>query len=270
MGAAPVELRPTIDRGWLERAQGADPLVHAYALWDLDRLPDRVRFVSAVRGEATVGYLLVWLGRPERPVVRWFGSAEAAARLADALPDPPFVAIVPVGAEPAVLAARGPAEVRPVLLLLRERGMPAAVRPRTEIRRLTRSDRPALEAWARRGADPAVAEYAAGDPDAERIWGAFEGPDLVGVAAASVGLPTIWVLAGVYVDPSARRRGIGRAIVREAIAAAEEAGARAGVYVREEAVPAQRLYESLGFRPVGRQLWLEFPGPPGTGGGDGR
>jgi ribosomal protein S18 acetylase RimI-like enzyme len=265
VGGAPVELRPTIDRGWLEKAQGADPLAHAYALWDLDRLPDRVRFVSAVRDEATVGYLLVWLGRPARPVVHGFGPSDAAPLLASALPDPPFVAVVPEEMEPAIRATRGRAEARAVLLLLRDRGPIAAARPPVGIRRLSRADRPALETWARRGADPSVAEYAVGDPDAELIWGAFEGPDLVGIAGASVRLPTIWVLAGVYVDPAARRRGIGRAIVREAIAAAEAAGVRVGLYVREDAAPARRLYESLGFRPAGRRLWLEFSGTPGPG-----
>ncbi len=41
-----------------------------------------------------------------------------------------------------------------------------------------------------------VSDFAAGDPDAELVWGAFEGDRLVAIAAASVRLPTIWIVAG--------------------------------------------------------------------------
>jgi len=238
---------------------------HAYALWDLVHLPDRVRFVSAVRDDATVGYLLIWLGRPARPVVHWFGPVPEASILARALPPRPFVAVVPEEACPTVLGERGAAEAHSVLLLLRERGPSGDRAPRSGVRRLTRADRPALEAWARRGADPVVSEYASGDPDAEHVWGAFENEELVGIAGASVRLPTIWVVAGVYVEPSVRRRGVARSVVSAAIEAAETAGARVGLYAREDAHPARRLYEGLGFGVVGRQAWLDFGGVAGPG-----
>ena len=85
MPAGGVEVRPTIDREWLERAESAEPLTHAYALWDLTRTPQLVRFASAIRGETTVGYLLLWLGAGDRPVVHWFGPLEELKRRADEL-----------------------------------------------------------------------------------------------------------------------------------------------------------------------------------------
>ena len=52
----------------------------------------------------------------------------------------------------------------------------------------------------------------------------------------------------------ARRRGIGAALVRQLLAAFSLAGAReAFLEVRESNLAAQRLYQSFGFREVGRR-----------------
>jgi len=56
----------------------------------------------------------------------------------------------------------------------------------------------------------------------------------------------------MWVDPAARGKGVGRALLAEAIAWARSKGAdhvRLGVTVAES--PAMRLYESHGFYPVG-------------------
>jgi len=33
---------------------------------------------------------------------------------------------------------------------------------------------------------------------------------------------------------------------------------RVGLYVREDRLEARRLYERLGFRPLGRRTWLDL------------
>ena len=108
-------------------------------------------------------------------------------------------------------------------------------------------------------------EYAASDPGAEHLWGVFEGDHIVGIAGAAVRLPTIWVVAGVFVDPLARRRGVGRALMTTILGTADSAGAAVGLHVREDARGARALYDGLGFRPVGRNLWLEYAGVPPPG-----
>ncbi len=265
VSGVPVELRSTIDYRWLEEAAKADPMVHAYTLWNLVHYPDRIRFVSAVRGGTTVGYLLVWLGRPTRPVVHWFGHLPETAALVAALPPPPFATVVPPEIEPLVTGTRGAASTHAVLTMLRDRGAVDCDPTGTAVRRVTRADRPALEAWAQRTPDPVVVEYAASDPEAEHLWAVFEGAYIVGIAGAAVRLATIWVVAGVFVDPLARRRGVGRALMTAILGAAESAGASVGLHVREDALAARALYDGLGFRPVGRNLWLEYAGvwPPG-------
>ena len=255
---SPLELRPTIDRGWLEAAAAADPVAHAYALWDLERSPDRIRVVSALDGDRTVGYLLVWLGLPAAPIVHWVGIDPRASVLADALPPRPLVVIAPEQFRDATVERRGP--VREYALLgLRaetlgsERGYP----DEEGVRRLGPEERPLLADFAMGQRDPVVAEYAFLDPGAEPIWGAFRGAALVGVVHAAVRLSSVWVLGGVYVDPIARGQGLGRGLVRIAQRAAAAEGAPVALFVREDRVAARTLYDSLGFRPVAARRWLD-------------
>ena len=257
-----MELRPTIDREWLERAATADPFAHAYARWDLDHSPNRVRFVSAVDGGTTVGYLLIWLGHPSATVVHWVAADPRASVLAESLPPRPLVAIVPEMFQDATVAARGPARPLTVLLLAHDPSLAPGARTHSpssvEVRRLERSDHSALADFAGRQADPVAAEYPVLDPGEEWIWGAFDRGSLVGAVRAAVRLSDSWLLGGVYVDPGARSRGVGRALVEAALAAAQAARVRVGLYVREDRFEARRLYEGLGFRASGRRTWLDL------------
>lgn len=253
--SAAVEVRPTIDRRWLEHVASVEPLTHAYALWDLDRTPSQVRFASAVRGEETVGYLLIWLGRRDGPVVHWFGAINLVGVLLRAFPAPPFLAVVPPEVEPAVVSAFPGCERTPLKMMMRE---PGWVEGREgAVRRLGRGDRAELSAFVRAQGKPDLGVYVGLDPEAEPTWGAFDGGRLVGVARAAVRLPRIWVLGGVFVEPARRGRGVGQALVAAVVQEAERSGARAGLYVREEPATALRLYERLGFREVGRRSWLD-------------
>ena len=251
-----TEFRPTLDPAWLEAEAARDPVTHAYAVWDLQHHPDRIQLVSAVTGGRTLGYLLIWLGHPAAPVVHWVGKGPGLEPLAERLPPRPLVVTVPEEYRALVEDARGPVVDVPLLSLLATEPPPSE----TEfpgIRRLERSDRPALAAWASRQEDPVVAEYAALDPGGEVLWGAFDGNRLVGVVRAAVRLPRLWILGGVYVEPAARSGGRGRALVATALTTAIAHGARLALYVRADRAPARALYASLGFQPVDHRRWLD-------------
>ncbi|MGD0249457.1 MAG: GNAT family N-acetyltransferase [Thermoplasmata archaeon] len=259
MTGAPIEVRPTIDRAWLERVASLDPIDHAFALWDLDRNPGRIRFFSAVEGGTTIGYLLVWLGHPAAPVVHWFGEGPWVRSLVGILPPRPCVAIVPTSVAPTVEAVRGPGRRSPLLVLARDPRMPLRFTEGTPaVRPLLREDLPRLSTWSRQQNDPVAAEYPFLDPEVERAWGAFDGERLVGVVRAEVRLPRVWVLGGVYVEPTARGRGWGRVLLGAAVSAAEGSGAQVALYVREDRTAARSLYESVGFRTVGHRVWLDL------------
>ncbi len=265
-----IELRPTIDRAWLDRAAADDPWEHAYALWDLERFPDRVRIVSAVRATETVGYLLIWPGPRGAAIVHWHGTGPGADALASGLPPRPLVAVVPPEAAPWVRRARGAGPEYPELRLTRastdpgapDRGPGAApARPRStsrEVRRLTASDRARLQAFAAAHPDPLTAEYPGLDLADDAVWGGWDADRLVGVARAAVRLRKQWIVGGVYVDPAERGHGWGAAIVGALLDAATTAGAHVGLYVREDRPPALALYRRLGFVPTARRRWIDL------------
>jgi ribosomal protein S18 acetylase RimI-like enzyme len=251
-----VALRPTIDRVWLERAAATDPIDHAFALWDLDQYPDRIRFVSAGDSRTTFGYLLLWLGHPTAPIVHWVGEAPEARALLDGLPPRPLVAIVPEGLRTDVERARGPTHSCPLLVLVASPHAPMA-EPHPGVRHLVAADRAELARWAAGQTDPVVAEYPALDPEREAIWGFFDRGRLRGVVRAEVRLRSVWLVGGVYVEPSARDRGAGLALVRAALAAGRAAHASVALYVREDRPAARAVYERAGFRPHARRVWID-------------
>jgi ribosomal protein S18 acetylase RimI-like enzyme len=65
---------------------------------------------------------------------------------------------------------------------------------------------------------------------------------------ASVALRSLWLLNDIYVHPSARKSGVGEALMREAEDFAKESYAR-GLFLRTatDNLPAQRLYERCGW-----------------------
>lgn len=259
MTETPIEVRPTINRPWLERVAAIDPITHAFALWDLDRNPGRIRFFSAVQGETTVGYLLVWLGHPTTPIVHWFGEGPEVRSLAPMLPPRPCVAIVPPTVAPIVEEARGPGRRSHLLVYTRDSGHPLSLSVGAPVvRPLLRDDLPRLAVWSRQQNDPVAAEYPFLDPEVERAWGAFDGDRLVGVVRAEVRLPRVWVLGGVYVEPTARGQGWGRVLLGTAVRAAEGTGAQVALYVREDRAAARGLYESVGFHIVGYRIWMDL------------
>ena len=252
-----VRLRPTIDRAWLDQLAAQQPSLHAFSVWDLDRYPTRVQFVSALVAERPVGYLLIWLGDPRTPIVHWFGESEEARALADALPARPFGLVVPESVRDFAEPRLTPVEVVPMRLLEVPREASVAEVPRDpEVRKLTGADRPRLIALTEPSHDFAASRYASADPDHEPIWGYFEEGRLVGVARTSVQLPSVWILTGVYVAPASRSRGYGLAIVRAALEEGHRAGATVALYVREDRPAARAVYAKAGFQERARRVWL--------------
>jgi mycothiol synthase len=107
-----------------------------------------------------------------------------------------------------------------------------------------------------RSIDEVIAGHKAqGDPGAARWWLASEADQPVGVLLlAETPESRTWELAYLGVVPEARRRGLGREMVRRALfeTRAAEAGPLA-VAVDARNHPARQLYASLGFEPFDRR-----------------
>jgi ribosomal protein S18 acetylase RimI-like enzyme len=254
----PVEIRPTIDRLWLQQAVREEPLLHAYAVWDLEQSPNRVRFASAVRGPTTLGYLLLWPLGDGSTVVHWLGDPEVTRGLVDWLPPRPLIVLCSETAAPQVERARGPAVTRAVLAEVAPVGPPPPAGPLDElVRRLGPDERPLLQAFSARQTERIGSAYTGIDPALEPIWAGFHQGRIVAVARPAARLSHLWVIGGVFVDPERRNLGWGRAVVRAVMVEAARAAAQPGLFVREDSAPARALYDALGFRPVARRMWVD-------------
>jgi ribosomal protein S18 acetylase RimI-like enzyme len=248
------ELRKGIDDGWLRRAAAADPVLHAYALWDVAHEPERTRFLSYREGSETVAYLLIWSGNPEIPMIHWVGPSSARPLL-EAFPKRPFLAVVPLDLVAPIRDTRGPVDVYEVeVRALRDRLAPPGERG---ARRLRPGDAEELRRFASSEPEPLLEGYKSLDLGLVPAFGAFEAGRLVAVAKATVVLPTVWVLTGIVVASDRRGRGFGRAVTAAATRAALAAGALPSLYVRSDNRPAVGLYGSLGFAPVARRAWVD-------------
>lgn len=114
------------------------------------------------------------------------------------------------------------------------------------------------EAWSRQGyldelADTELRHYIVAEGIAAESGAGATDSGLLGTG----GLLTIGETAQILtvgVLPSARRRGIGRLLVRELVAEARRRGAgEVLLEVREDNEPARRLYAEEGFRVLGRR-----------------
>ncbi len=250
---APEEIAPFLPE---------NPIDHAFALYDQERFPERVRFHLLREGSRLVAYLLVWLGDPAVPEVHWLGADAQSDLLALALPPRPFVLNAPPGVEPLVQRHRGPARSYPLEVLLRpsRRPLPPSD-PGVEVREVLPREREELRglpAWAANL--PPQSLMGPPPPGGPRLVGAFlpgsRGPPLA-VARTLVELPGLWILGGIFTDPEKRGRGFGRAATRSLLASAQRVGADSALYVRADNFPARALYTELGFQRHHSLLWLD-------------
>ncbi len=246
-----------IDAAWLARLSTEDPVRHAWAVWDRLTFPDRVEFRTLYEHGRPTAYLILWHGSPKVTVVHWIGSAEDPGPLLDALPPRPLIAVVPEELAAAVERHRGPARSGVVHWMAHAPEHSVADVPPRRARRLLPSDQAELAELARRNPDVLTAPYAQSDLGREPTFGAFDWGRLGAVARAQVALPSVWVIGGVYTVPELRGRHLGTDVMRVAVRAALDAGARPSLFVREENSPARRIYEQLGFKMFERRAWVD-------------
>jgi GNAT superfamily N-acetyltransferase len=251
------EVSDSLDPGWLAEQAEREPLLHAWAVWDRERFPDQVSFRVLLREGTTLAYLLFWEGTTGNRVVHWVGSVEGSGYLLDALPAPPFIAVVPDSLAPEVLARRGPGRTRG--LQLRRCEVPAP--PGGSARLLLPSDAPALERLCAKADEHMGGGYRGIDLSEEVVAGSFEGAELASVARAQVRLPRVWLVTGVVTAPEFGGRGHGRAVTAHITHLAQQRGADPGLYVQDGNAPAESIYTRLGYRTIAHRMWLEL-GPP--------
>ncbi len=93
------------------------------------------------------------------------------------------------------------------------------------------------------------------------IFGVFDEGKLVSVASLAVWLPKTAVILGVETKTEYRRKGFGRIVVSAAVREALRRSESCSLFVRSDNQEAISLYQKLGFKKVGEELWIDI----GTG-----
>ncbi len=254
--APEANLRPGIDRGWLDEELAKSPARHAYAIWDLEHYPDQAQFFTLTVSGGPKGYLLIWRGTGGTPSAHWISDEPDDQALLAGFPSPPFLAFVPERRADTVVASVHNATTRRVDLMEN----PGPSRPttaQTPVRPLTMDDQQEFHALVDGDPEHSLSRHRDLDLDTTRSWGAFDGRKMVSFAHASVTLPQIWILNGIYTDPAYRGKGYGRAATEAATRAGLDEVARVGLYVFSDNTPAVRLYRHLGFREVERLVLVD-------------
>lgn len=93
------------------------------------------------------------------------------------------------------------------------------------------------------------------------LYGVFINNRLVACAGSFVQLPQVWIIGGVYTNPTQRNKGYATlatsAITDEALNSAETAA----LFVRSDNYSAIKVYERIGYKKIGAKLWVDV----GTG-----
>ncbi|HEV2449617.1 MAG TPA: GNAT family N-acetyltransferase [Thermoplasmata archaeon] len=248
-----------IDADWLGKLYWDSPVLHAFAVYDRAEFPAQIAFRVLEKDGRPVAYLLLWTGAEGSRAVHWLGSEEAPERLAAEFPEPPFTAVVPDGAGPAIHHRFPAAAIQGVELQVCR----SAPDPTGSARRLVAADGPALKEFADRSDEPLGRGFRGRKPEDGYVVGVFEDGQLVSVASAMVRLPEVWLIGGVVTQPESRGRGHAASTTSWLARAALGVGALPSLYVRDANTVARSVYQRLGFRPVSHRSWVEV-GPPGV------
>ncbi|MGN8247447.1 GNAT family N-acetyltransferase [Cellulomonas soli] len=173
----------------------------------------------------------------------------------------------------ALLERRGYATVARTDVLVRDLGRSAGVTPRQAIGPGASGGGPVRVLTAAEPDDTWLSTWLGvkGQADTAVARGVLEGSPALYLTAVEDGVPLAtlraafaedWVgLSCLVVVPQARRRGLARVLTQQALARAEERGARrAFLQVEVANSAAARLYADLGFRPAERYHYRELAG----------
>jgi GNAT superfamily N-acetyltransferase len=123
------------------------------------------------------------------------------------------------------------------------------------VTRVARSDLVRLDAFLRKhGATAWSAESFATGP---YVW-VLEGDEVVAAAGVHFDTRVVGQVANVLVREASRGRGLGRAVTAAIARRLRAEGKIVSLFVMSDNTPARRLYESMGFKPVRRLVYLEL------------
>jgi HAD superfamily hydrolase (TIGR01549 family) len=240
-----------------------DPVRHVFADYDLRYDPAHTEAYAVFSAEVLDGYILTYTAADVPSVILESDHAETAQQLIQHAPQSNFI----VHALPnllSVIASRHPsAKYYYENWMLVKKGK-ANIFTSHLVRKLqTKQDALQLSRLleTRKERPKRTVEKYVDWLRKMKMYGVFVQGKLVSYSGSFLQTPQISMIGGVYTHPELRNRGYSTlatsAITEEALKNSEAAA----LFVRSDNYPAIRVYEKIGYRKIGRKIWVDV----GTG-----
>lgn len=249
------------NRQWIVENLKEDLVRNVFAFYDLQYDPQHSIMYVAVENGRLKGYILIYTAL-EFPSVILESDVETADMLVGHAPANHFI----MHAMPNLLATiegRFPnARHYDENWMLVKKGQ-ARFFKSNDVRRLNVADGSRLASLlsTRRDRPRANDKHYADSIRLMPMYGVFMNGELVSFAGSFIQTPEIWMIGGVYTNPSCRNMGYATlatsAVTEEALTRSDQAA----LFVRSDNYSAIVAYEKIGYRKIGERLWVDV----GTG-----
>jgi RimJ/RimL family protein N-acetyltransferase len=245
------------NKQWIIDHLKRDVVRHVFAFYDLQQDPEHTAMYAAVDNDRLTGYILVYTAL-EFPSVILEGDEAIVEKLIEHVPANRFI----IHATSDLLACvknKFPEAKHYVenWMLIKKDG--AKFFRSEHVRRLTVADGSKLAAlFSSRKDRHSAAERKYSDWIRKMpTYGVFMNGELVSYAGSFIQTPQIWMIGGVYTNPSCRNKGYATlatsAITEEALGESDTAA----LFARSDNYAAIRAYGKIGYWKIGERLWID-------------
>jgi len=233
-----------------------DPLINAYAIWDLRFMRHRSKFFVCTLDGKLEGLLLDYFGHTDAHFIWLWGEENAVKRLLDIpLADKIIFHVFPEFEK--IISRKFTITAKyPVDFMLLRKGEERLCQ-KHEIKPLTLQDAVSFAKLRKEFPSDEEVENAKSFLSDHYFYGIFKNDELTSVASVQVKLPEIWILGGFFTKPEERNKGCATSLASFLVKEAFKETNCVGLYVRADNRPAKRVYEKVGFKVHKRMYWLE-------------
>lgn len=238
-----------------------DPLLNAYAIWDLHYMLHRSRFFIVQADQQIQGVLLDFHGHEGFHSIWLRGTSEAIESLLsvpvyDKMLFPfTFPEYEEIIKQKFLISAKYMVD----FMLLEKGGEHLHIRHSARL--LNEDDAFAFSSLRKKPYEKfsqEEVEQALEIIKEQPVYGIFVNSTLVSAATFHVRLPEIWIIGGLYTRPEYRNLGYATSITSTMVKDALRQTACVGLYVREDNSPAKHVYQKIGFKPHRKIKWLDY------------
>ena len=237
-----------------------NPILYAYVLYDLIYETDKTYVAFKLKEDEIVGYLLLWKGMKPNALHVYGDVIDLLDRCLPLLRDETIIHTPPELSKYVIAHLNKYGEIKYLgtfldmltdlsnfkpyypekAIRLREIHVEAYIKVKNEQGRML-SYEEALDRLLR-----------------WRYYGVFVGDKLVSIACSYLRLPELWIIGDVYTLREYRGKGFAKIVTSAITRDAVNCSGKALLHVREDNVPAIRVYSRLGYRVMGKKCWYMF------------